>query len=69
MTADVVLTAKREAISEARAVITQYLATAELWRYDRVCWAFAIMLGEIPEDSPEPPSPSDPGYTERYGDR
>jgi hypothetical protein len=41
-------------IEHARRVITGYLATAEKWRYDRVVWAFAIMLGEIPEDTPEP---------------
>lgn len=45
---------KKEALREARMVITQYLASAEQWRYDRVKWAFAIMLGEIPEDTPEP---------------
>ncbi|PXY20339.1 hypothetical protein [Prauserella endophytica] len=53
------LNAKREAVREARKVISQYLVTAEKWRYDRVMWAFAIMLGEIPEDTPEPLSPSD----------
>lgn len=53
------LDVKREALAEARKVISQYLATAEKWRYDRVMWAFAIMLGEIGEDSPEPPSPGD----------
>lgn len=47
------------ALNHARQVISQYLATAEKWRYDRVLWAFAIMLGEIPEDSPEPRSPAD----------
>lgn len=46
--------AKVEAVTEARKVISQYLATAEKWRYDRVMWAFAIMLGEIPEDTPCP---------------
>lgn len=46
--------AKIESLREARRVITQYLASAEKWRYDRVCWAFAIMLGEIPEDTPCP---------------
>lgn len=51
--------AKLEAVTEARKVISQYLATAEKWRYDRVMWAFAIMLGEIPEDSPCPDSPAD----------
>ena len=44
----------KDALGEARQVITQYLCTAEKWRYDRVCWAFAIMLGEIPEDTPMP---------------
>ncbi|OQO89910.1 hypothetical protein B1813_18900 [Saccharomonospora piscinae] len=53
------LEAKREAVREARRVISQYLVTAEKWRYDRVMWALAIMLGEIPEDTPEPPSPAD----------
>lgn len=53
------LDAKREAVREARAVIGRYLATAEKWRYDRAMWAFAIMLGEIPEDTPEPLSPAD----------
>ena len=31
------------------------VATAETWRYDRILWAFGIMLGEIPEDTPAPP--------------
>lgn len=53
------LEAKRQMLRDARGVITQYLSTAAQWRYDRVCWAFAIMLGEIPEDSPEPLSPAD----------
>lgn len=48
--------AKVEAVAEARKVISQYLATAEKWRYERVMWAFAIMLSEIPEDTPEPGS-------------
>lgn len=48
------LEARKEGVREARAVIGQYLATAEKWRYDRVMWAFAIMLGEIPEDTPDP---------------
>lgn len=48
-----------DVLGEARHVITQYLCTAEKWRYDRVCWAFAIMLGEIPADTPEPLSPAD----------
>jgi len=48
-----------KALRDARQVITQYLATAEKWRYDRVVWAFAVMLGEIPEDTPEPMSPAD----------
>ncbi len=56
---DAVLQAKKDAVREARAVITQYLATSEKWRYDRVAWAFAVMLGEIPENSPEPMSPAD----------
>jgi len=51
--------AKAEALREARRVISQYLATAEKWRYDRVLWAFAVMLGEIPEDAPEPGPPDD----------
>lgn len=54
------LAAERErALLHARACVTQYVSTAEKWRYDRVVWAFAIMLGEIPEDSPCPRSPSD----------
>lgn len=53
-----------EVLQHARAVITQYVSTAEVWRYERVVRAFAIMLGEIPEDAPEIPSPSDPGYDE-----
>ena len=57
---DELLDAKKDAIRDARAVISQYLATAEKWRYDRVMWAFAIMLGEIPEDTPEPPVRTDP---------
>lgn len=56
---DARLAAKVEAITEARRVISQYLATAEKWRYDRVMWAFAITLGEIPEDAPCPDSPAD----------
>lgn len=48
-----------DVLGHARHVITQHLATAEKWRYDRVCWAFAIMLGEIPADTPEPLSPAD----------
>lgn len=51
--------AKVEAVSEARKVISQYLVTAEKWRYDRVMWAFAVMLGEVPEDTPCPDSPAD----------
>lgn len=51
--------AKVEAVTDARKVISQYLATAEKWRYDRVMWAFAIMLSEIPEDTAEPLSPAD----------
>lgn len=43
-----------DTLREARGVITQYLASAEDWRYNRVVWAFGIMLGEIPEDTPEP---------------
>lgn len=50
---------KREALTEARKVISQYLATAEQWRYNRVLWAFGIMLGEIDKGTPEPPSPGD----------
>lgn len=42
------------ALTHARQVVSQYLATAEKWRYDRVMWAFGVMLGEIPEDTPEP---------------
>lgn len=49
-----------DALRDARGLITQHLSTAERWRYDRVCWAFAIMLGEIPEDSPEPMYLDDP---------
>lgn len=49
----------QDALNHARQVISGYVATAEKWRYDRVLWAFAIMLGEIPEDSPEPRSPAD----------
>jgi len=45
---------KLETLKDARKVISQYLATAEKWRYDRVMWAFAIMLNEIPEDTPCP---------------
>lgn len=55
--------AKTEALTEARKVISQYLATAESWRHARVMWAFAIMLGEIPEDTPEPESPADERLT------
>ena len=47
-----------EALVFARQIISQYVATSEKWRYDRVMWAFAIMLGEIPEDTPEPEAPS-----------
>jgi len=43
-----------DALTEAREVISQYVVTSEKWRYDRVMWAFAIMLGEIPEDTPMP---------------
>jgi hypothetical protein len=65
-----------DTVRRVRAIILPFLDTAERWRYDRVAWAFAIMLGEIPEDTPEPvipipslsvllghfhaPSPSDP---------
>jgi hypothetical protein len=49
-----VMAGKIEVLTEARKVISQHLATAEQWRYDRVMWAFAIMLGEIPEDTPDP---------------
>lgn len=49
----------KDALRHARACITQYVATAEPWRYNRVIWAFAIMLGEIPDDTPEPLSDSD----------
>lgn len=48
------LAEKHSVLKDARSVISQYLATAETWRYNRVMWAFAIMLGEIPEDTPEP---------------
>jgi hypothetical protein len=51
---------------DARLVVMQYLCTAELWRYDRVLWAFNIMSNEIPEDSPEPPSPYDPDFATWY---
>lgn len=54
-----------DVLGHARHVITQYLSTAEKWRYDRVCWAFAIMLGEIPADTPEPLSPADEDYLSR----
>lgn len=54
-----------DVLGHARHVITQHLATAEKWRYDRVCWAFAIMLGEIPADTPEPLSPADEDYLSR----
>lgn len=56
---DARIAAKVEAVTEARKVISQYLATAESWRHARVMWAFAIMLGEIPEDAPCPDSPAD----------
>lgn len=50
--------ARWDAMREARGVISQYLSTAEKWRYDRVVWAFGIMTGEIPEDTPCPQAPS-----------
>lgn len=50
---------REDVLRTARQVITQYLATAEKWRYDRVVWAFAVMLGEIPDDTPEPQGPAD----------
>ncbi len=56
-----------EALRTARLVISQYLATAEQWRYNRVMWAFAIMLGEIPEDTPEPLSWADEKEIYRNG--
>ena len=62
------LEAKREALREARAQATWPLATAEQWRYDRMLWIFDVMLGEIPEDSLAPPSPSEPGFAEAYPD-
>lgn len=46
-----------DTVYKVRAVILPFLSTAEKWRYDRVAWAFAIMLGEIPEDTPEPAIP------------
>jgi len=48
-----------DSLTEARKVISQYVATAERWRYDRVMWAFAVMLSEIPEETPCPRSPAD----------
>lgn len=60
------LEAKREALREARAQATWPVATAEQWRYDRTLWIFAIMLGEIPEDTPAPPSPGEPGFAAAY---
>ncbi|GAA1436383.1 hypothetical protein GCM10009616_36010 [Microlunatus lacustris] len=48
-----------DALRKARGVITQMLSTGEKWRYDRVCWAFAVMLCEVPEDAPPPAHPDD----------
>lgn len=55
-----------DVLGHARHVITQYLSTAEKWRYDRVCWAFAIILGEIPADTPAPLSPADEAEIARH---
>jgi len=46
-----------DTVRRVRAIILPFLDTAEKWRYDRVAWAFAIMLGEIPADTPEPVQP------------
>lgn len=50
---------REDTIRAVRGVVTQYVCTAEQWRYDRMVWAFGLMLGEIPEDTPEPMSPAD----------
>lgn len=47
-----------ESLYDARKIISQYLSTAEKWRYDKVLWAFSIMLGEISENTPEPEAPN-----------
>lgn len=56
---DVVRQAKVDALVTARHLVSQHLVTGEKWRYDRVLWAFGIMLGEIPEDTPAPVSPEE----------
>lgn len=50
---------RQDTVRAVRSVVTQYVATAEQWRYDRMVWAFALMLEEIPQDTPEPRSPAD----------
>ena len=55
--ANLALEAQRDALREARQQVSARLTTAEQWRHDQVMWVFAVMLGEIPEDTPEPPRP------------